>query len=181
MAGPEPTAAQLRTLNLALSVTRALGAFDIGQAVAVRDGVVAAVEAVEGTDAAMRRAASLWAAAWSSPRPPNPGRICVSTGPRSDPRRSICSPEVGAAMIGIEAGRTMILERQRALELAQARQSRSTAMNELRAAVVGAGRLGTLHARKYAAIPGVKLSHVVDIDADARRANRQLATPAPPP
>ena len=37
-------------------------------------------------------------------------------------------------------------------------------MPELRAAVVGAGRLGTLHAAKYTAIPGVRLSHVVDID-----------------
>lgn len=37
-------------------------------------------------------------------------------------------------------------------------------MNELRAAVVGAGRLGALHARKYAAISGVRLTHVVDTD-----------------
>src|SRR3984957_13101475 len=36
---------------------------------------------------------------------------------------------------------------------------------ELRAAVVGAGRLGTLHARKYAAIAGIKLAHIVDIDS----------------
>jgi predicted dehydrogenase len=46
-------------------------------------------------------------------------------------------------------------------------------MREIRAAVVGAGRLGSLHAAKYAAIPGVKLTHVVDIDA-ARAA--QLAS-----
>ncbi len=39
-------------------------------------------------------------------------------------------------------------------------------MPELRAAVIGAGRLGTLHARKYAAIPGIKLAHIVDIDRD---------------
>jgi len=38
-------------------------------------------------------------------------------------------------------------------------------MNELRAAVVGVGRLGAIHARKYAAIPNVKLTHVVDTDA----------------
>jgi predicted dehydrogenase len=38
-------------------------------------------------------------------------------------------------------------------------------MPELRAAVIGAGRLGALHAAKYAAIAGVRLSHVVDIDA----------------
>src|SRR5271167_4897547 len=37
---------------------------------------------------------------------------------------------------------------------------------ELRAAVIGAGRLGTLHARKYSAIAGIKLAHVVDIDAE---------------
>ena len=55
MAGPEPSAAQLKDLRLAFGVMRALGSFDIGQAVAVRDGVVAAVEAVEGTDAALRR------------------------------------------------------------------------------------------------------------------------------
>jgi predicted dehydrogenase len=38
-------------------------------------------------------------------------------------------------------------------------------MNELRAAVIGVGRLGAIHARKYAAIPNLKLTHVVDIDA----------------
>jgi predicted dehydrogenase len=35
---------------------------------------------------------------------------------------------------------------------------------ELRAAVVGAGRLGTLHARKYLAIPNIKPCYAVDID-----------------
>jgi predicted dehydrogenase len=38
-------------------------------------------------------------------------------------------------------------------------------MRELRAAVVGAGRLGALHAAKYAATPGVRLTDVVDIDS----------------
>jgi predicted dehydrogenase len=37
-------------------------------------------------------------------------------------------------------------------------------MNELRAAVVGVGRLGAIHARKYAAIPNLRLTHVVDPD-----------------
>ena len=43
-------------------------------------------------------------------------------------------------------------------------------MPELRAAVVGAGRLGALHAHKYASLPGVKLRYVVDIDASRARA-----------
>ncbi|MBE3602510.1 Gfo/Idh/MocA family oxidoreductase [bacterium] len=43
-------------------------------------------------------------------------------------------------------------------------------MPELRAAVVGAGRLGAFHARKYAAIEGVRLTHVADIDPERARA-----------
>jgi predicted dehydrogenase len=38
-------------------------------------------------------------------------------------------------------------------------------MRELRAAVIGAGRLGTLHARKYADVANIKLAHIVDLDA----------------
>jgi len=37
---------------------------------------------------------------------------------------------------------------------------------DLRAAIIGAGRLGTLHAQKYARAPGVKLAFIVDIDRD---------------
>lgn len=39
----------------------------------------------------------------------------------------------------------------------------------LRAAVIGAGRLGTLHARKYAAIEGIALTHIVDIVLERAR------------
>ncbi len=42
-------------------------------------------------------------------------------------------------------------------------------MSRLRAAVIGAGRLGSLHARKYAALDEVKLCHVVDIDQERAR------------
>src|SRR6266851_5879805 len=60
LAGPAPDTAQLRDLDSAFHVLAVLGAFDIGQTVAVRDGVVAAIEALEGTDSALRRAAALW-------------------------------------------------------------------------------------------------------------------------
>jgi len=39
-------------------------------------------------------------------------------------------------------------------------------MTKLRAAVIGAGRLGTLHAQKYAALQDVQLAWVVDIDRE---------------
>jgi predicted dehydrogenase len=43
-------------------------------------------------------------------------------------------------------------------------------MDELRAAVVGVGRLGALHARKYTKLAGVRLCYVTDIDAQCARA-----------
>jgi len=42
-------------------------------------------------------------------------------------------------------------------------------MAELRAAVIGVGKLGALHARKYAALDGVRLAAVVDLDAARAR------------
>jgi predicted dehydrogenase len=52
-------------------------------------------------------------------------------------------------------------------------------MNELRAAVVGVGRLGALHAQKYVLAPGVKLRYVVDLDR-ARAREVAAATGAAP-
>src|SRR5271154_5481074 len=53
------------------------------------------------------------------------------------------------------------------------------AMNELRAAVIGVGRLGAIHARKYAAMPNLRLTHVVDTDADrAAEIARELGATA---
>jgi UDP-2,3-diacylglucosamine hydrolase len=119
MAGPQPTAAQLNDLKLAFSVTRSLGPYDIGQAVAVRDGVVAAVEAVEGTDVAIRRAASLCGRGLVVVKAAKPGQDLRFDRPAIGPNTIELLAEVGASVLGIEAGRTMILERQRTLGLAQ--------------------------------------------------------------
>ncbi len=118
MAGPQPTSAQLNDLKLAFSVTRALGPYDIGQAVAVRDGVVAAVEAVEGTDAAIRRAASLCGRGLVVVKAAKPGQDLRFDRPAIGPNTIELLAEVGAAVLGIEAGCTMILERERTMALA---------------------------------------------------------------
>ncbi len=118
-AGPEPTAAQLKDLELGLGVTRALGTFDIGQAVAVRDGVVAAIEAVEGTDAALRRGAALCGRGLVVVKAAKPGQDLRFDRPAIGPNTIALLDEIGAAMIGVEAGLTLILERERTLALAE--------------------------------------------------------------
>jgi len=118
--GPEPSAAQLKDLALAFAVTRAVGAFDVGQAVAVRDGVVAAIEAVEGTDAALKRAAQLCGRGLVVAKAGKPGQDLRFDRPAIGPATIELLAEIGAAMIGVEAGTAMLLERDRTLERAQA-------------------------------------------------------------
>jgi DUF1009 family protein len=118
--GPEPSEPQLKDLALAFTVARAVGRFDIGQTVAVRDGVVAAVEAVEGTDAALRRAAQLCGPGLIVAKAAKPGQDMRFDRPAIGPATIELLAEIGAVMIGIEAGTTMLLERERVLERAQA-------------------------------------------------------------
>jgi UDP-2,3-diacylglucosamine hydrolase len=119
LAGPEPTAAQLRDLELAFAVMRSLGSFDVGQAAAVRDGVVGAIEAVEGTDAALRRAAALCGRGLVIAKAAKPGQDLRFDRPAIGPATIELLAEIGAAMIGIEAGEAMLLERGRTLSAAE--------------------------------------------------------------
>ncbi|MGH7865688.1 MAG: LpxI family protein [Candidatus Binataceae bacterium] len=120
-AGPAPTPAQLNDLELAFTVARQVGAYDIGQTVAVSDGVVAAVEAVEGTDAALRRAAALSGRGLVIAKASKPGQDVRFDRPAIGPQTIELLAELGAALIGIEAHKTLLLERVRTLELADAR------------------------------------------------------------
>lgn len=118
-AGPEPPAARLRDLELAFAVARQLGQYDIGQTVAVRDGIVAAVEAVEGTDAALRRAAALVGGGLVVAKAAKPGQDLRFDRPAIGPATIELLAELGAELIGIEAGVGLILDRERTLELAR--------------------------------------------------------------
>jgi DUF1009 family protein len=116
--GVELDAARRADLALGLRVARALGIEDVGQSVVVRDGVVLAVEAIEGTDATIRRGAALG----------GPGAVAVKTAkPSQDLRFDVpaigpatieVASECSLAAIGLEAGRTLVLDRERTLEAA---------------------------------------------------------------
>ncbi|MGO9265901.1 MAG: LpxI family protein [Candidatus Binataceae bacterium] len=120
LAGPAPTPGQLEDLRVAFRVLDALGAFDIGQTVAVRDGVVAAVEAVEGTDAALRRGAAVWGRGLVVAKAAKASQDLRFDRPTIGPATIDLLGEIGATMIGIQAHRAMILERPATLERAHA-------------------------------------------------------------
>ncbi len=55
----KPSEDDMSDIMRGIEVAKALGAVDVGQAVVVQEGIVLAVEAVEGTDAMLSRAASV--------------------------------------------------------------------------------------------------------------------------
>lgn len=118
MAGPSPSRQTLDDIKLGCRVLSALGALDVGQTVVVERGVVLAIEAIEGTDETLRRAARLGRG----------GSVLVKAAKQSQDLR-FDLPAVGPATIetmataradvlAIEAGRTLVLDADRSFELA---------------------------------------------------------------
>jgi DUF1009 family protein len=113
------TARESRDIEFGWELAKEMGRLDIGQSVAVKEGAVLAVEAIEGTDQAILRA----------------GQLCRSGGftvvkvakPQQDMRFDVptvgCTTiesmrQAGGRVLAIEAGKTILLDEQDTLALA---------------------------------------------------------------
>lgn len=105
-----------------VEIGRTLGLLDIGQAVIIQEGIVLGVEAVEGTDALIERAATL--------RREGPGGVLVKIKKPGQERRADL-PTIGVSTvdacaraglrgIAIEAGSTLVLGRDEVVAAADA-------------------------------------------------------------
>ncbi|HYM71423.1 MAG TPA: UDP-2,3-diacylglucosamine diphosphatase LpxI [Stellaceae bacterium] len=108
-----PNAEAVADIERGIRVARAIGAVDVGQAVVVQQGLVLGVEAIEGTDALLRRCAGL--------RRDGPGGVLVKLQKPGQEAR-IDRPTIGAQTvrlaaeaglqgIAVEAGATLLLDR----------------------------------------------------------------------
>jgi len=115
----QPTQSQQRDFRVGWRAARALAALDVGQTVVVKQGSVVALEAAEGTDSALRRGGSLapGACAVKMARPQQDPRFDL---PTLGPETARVAVESGIAAIAFEAGRTLVLERERLREIADA-------------------------------------------------------------
>ncbi len=113
-AGPlgrrEPTALQLADAAFAWPVARTLARLDIGQTVIVKDRAVLAVEAAEGTDAAIRRAGAI-ARGSVVAKVARPGQDPRFDLPAIGPGTLAAMRDAGAAALFFEADWTLVLER----------------------------------------------------------------------
>ncbi len=112
IAGRKPSLKELKDIKFGFKMARGLAALDIGQTIVVKNGVIAAAEAQEGTDAAIERGAKI----------AGPGFIVVKAArPGQDLRYDV--PVIGAktleillkykgAGIAVESGKTFVLDRE---------------------------------------------------------------------
>ncbi len=106
-------------LALGMRLLRSLGAHDVGQACLVRNGTVLAVEALEGTDRMTRRGAE-WGSGAVLVKAAKPDQDMRFDVPVIGPGTLEVARECRLRAIGLEAGRTLVLEQPRTLALAEA-------------------------------------------------------------
>jgi DUF1009 family protein len=118
LCGAEPNEAVRADLALGMAVVKSLGVHDVGQACLVRQGTVLAVEALEGTDRMVRRGAEFGVGAVlvKAAKPSQDMRFDV---PVIGPDTIALARECKLAAIGLEAGRTLVLEREKSYAAAR--------------------------------------------------------------
>jgi len=123
LSGSRLSKAQEKDIEFGWRLAKEMGGLDIGQSVAVKGRAVLAVEAIEGTDACIRRA----------------GELCTAGGftvvkvakPQQDMRFDVPTigvgtiqtlAEAGAKVLAVEAGKTIIIDQAKVMQMAQQRK-----------------------------------------------------------
>ena len=114
----KPTEKEQNDLNLAYRMAREDGRLDVGQTAVVKDMAVMALEAIEGTDECIKRGGKLargGAVVAKVAKPNQDMRFDVPTVGMQTIRSMI---ESGATALAIEAGKTLLVEKDKVVALA---------------------------------------------------------------
>jgi len=108
----QPTASQRKDAAFGWKIAREMGRLDIGQSVAVKETEVIAVEAIEGTDRMIERAGHLCPrGGWTMIKVAKPNQDRRFDVPTIGPDTIANLKRNGAALLVIEAGETVIIDR----------------------------------------------------------------------
>jgi DUF1009 family protein len=117
-----PSEKEWEDIRYGWDVAHDVGRLDIGQCVVIKDRVVVAVEAVEGTDGAIKRGGDLAKDGAVVVKRSKPQQDLRFDLPAVGPRTIEVMASVKASVLAIEAGRTVLLDRE--VVLAKARSAR---------------------------------------------------------
>lgn len=115
----KPSADEERDIGYGRRIANTLAGLDVGQSVAISDGACVAVEAMEGTDAMLERAASL-----VNGKPLRLVKVSRRRGhllfdvPVAGPGTIETMKKTGATALAVDAGRTLLLDREAMLRQA---------------------------------------------------------------
>jgi UDP-2,3-diacylglucosamine hydrolase len=117
-----PDAEAEADITRGIEIARAVGALDIGQAAVVQHGLVLGVEAIEGTDALLRRCAGLRRDGQGGVlvKVQKPGQETRIDRPTVGPQTVRLAAEAGLQGIAIEAGATLLIDRDEVIRAADA-------------------------------------------------------------
>jgi DUF1009 family protein len=107
-----PTDAEWEDARYGIRLARDVGRLDLGQTVVVKDGVAVAVEALEGTDACIRRGGELardGAVVAKAVKPQQDRRFDL---PAVGPDTIEAMREAKARVLAVEAGATLVMDRE---------------------------------------------------------------------
>lgn len=107
----QPDEVQWADIRYGVAAAKGVGAWDIGQTVVVKSRVVLAVEALEGTDEALRRGGALGRGGAVAVKVSKPKQDLRFDVPAVGPATVAVCREAGIAVLALEAGRTLLLER----------------------------------------------------------------------
>lgn len=120
VAGRSPSYTQHRDIVFGWEIAKEMGRIDIGQSVCIKDRAVLSVEAIEGTDACIRRAGTLCGAGGFTvvkvAKPQQDMRFDVPTVGLGTLETMVVA---GARVLAIEADRTVLLDQQRFIDYAR--------------------------------------------------------------
>ena len=114
-----PSEKEWEDIRYGWDVAHDIGRLDIGQCVVIKDRVVVAVEAVEGTDGAIKRGGDLAKEGAVVVKRSKPQQDLRFDLPAVGPRTIDVMASVKASVLAIEAGRTILLDREIMLEKAR--------------------------------------------------------------
>jgi UDP-2,3-diacylglucosamine hydrolase len=106
-----PSADEAKDVEYGREVARALAGFDVGQTVVVKDRAAVAVEAMEGTDEAIRRAGRIAGAGCTVVKVAKPRQDTRFDVPVIGPGTVAAMREALASTLAIQAGATLLLDR----------------------------------------------------------------------
>ena len=122
IAGPKPKKRCLEDVVYGFEIAKQISQLDIGQTVIIRNGTVLAVEAFEGTNEAIRRGAALSKRGAVMVKVSKPGQDFRFDVPVIGCETLEIASAAGISVIAVEAGKTLLLEKDAVITLAGEKQ-----------------------------------------------------------